>query len=120
MPTKLQIVELNEKDVRDTLLLFHGHPLANNDREAVNAQRIAELCAEPWGVSWRTITKNLSRCVELLPNYSLPEAERARIESRLLELNTRLDEVAKSRSWKLRARIGERKRWYELPEEVDP
>jgi hypothetical protein len=25
----------------------------------------------------------------------------------------------KSRGWKMRAKIGERKRWYELPEEVD-
>jgi hypothetical protein len=28
-----------------------------------------------------------------------------------------LEEVPKSSSWKLRARFGERKRWYELPEE---
>jgi hypothetical protein len=31
----------------------------------------------------------------------------------------RIEEAPKSRAWKLRAKIGERKRWYDLPEEVD-
>ena len=43
--TKLQIIELNEKDVRDTLLLVHGHEVADGDGEAINGERIAELCA---------------------------------------------------------------------------
>ena len=29
-----------------------------------------------------------------------------------------LEDVPKSRGWKFRARVGESKRWYELPEEV--
>jgi hypothetical protein len=29
-----------------------------------------------------------------------------------------LEQAPKSRRWKLRDRIGERKRWYELPEET--
>lgn len=40
------------------------------------------------------------------------------IATRLEELRRRLEEAPKSRGWKMRARIGDRKRWYELPEEV--
>jgi hypothetical protein len=29
-----------------------------------------------------------------------------------------LEQVPKTTSWKLRAKVGERKRWYELPEET--
>jgi hypothetical protein len=116
--TKLQIVQLNEKDVRDTVLLFHGHEVGDHDEDAVNAGRIAKLCAEDWGL-WRTITANLSRCKEMLGDYALEEDERARVAARLGAVLSRIEEEPKSRGWKLRARIGERKRWYELPEEVD-
>jgi hypothetical protein len=116
--TKLQIVELNEKDVRDTVLLFHGHELADHDDDAVNAARVAGLCADDWGL-WRTITQNLAKCGEMLADYELPEADRRRVRGRLGSLLQRIEEAPKSRGWKLRAKIGERKRWYELPEEVD-
>jgi hypothetical protein len=116
--TKLQIIQLNEKDVRDTVLLFHGHDVADHDQDAVNADRIAELCAEDWGL-WRTITGNLDRCEQLLDDYALPEPERTRVRDRLRAVLRRIEEAPKSRGWKLRSKIGERKRWYELPEEVD-
>jgi hypothetical protein len=117
MLTKLQIVELNEKDVRDTLLLLHGHEVAARDNDAINGHRVGELCASDWGL-WRTITANLARCGELLGNYALPESDRELISERLRKVLHRIDEAPKSRGWKLRAKIGDRKRWYELPEEV--
>jgi hypothetical protein len=116
--TKLQIVQLNEKDVRDTVLLFYGHDVADHDGDAVNGSQVAELCAGDWGL-WRTITGNLASCVELLPEYALPDADSRRVADRLAALQERIDEAPKSRGWKLRAKIGERKRWYEMPEEVD-
>jgi hypothetical protein len=116
--TKLQIVELNEKDVRDTVLLFHGHDVADHDDDAVNGARIAELCANDWGL-WRTITANLSRCREHLNDYSLPHPDLEQIGRRLDTVLERIEHEPKSRGWKLRAKIGERKRWYDLPEEVE-
>jgi hypothetical protein len=116
--TKLQIVELNEKDVRDTVLLFHGHEVADHDEDAVNGDRIADLCASDWGL-WRTITRNMERCSEHLGDYELSADERERVSGRLSAVLRRIDEAPKTRGWKLRAKIGERKRWYELPEEVE-
>src|SRR5207302_7101223 len=55
--TKLQIIELNEKDVRDAVALFVEHDVTDDDI-GINAGRVAELCAEDWGL-WRTITRNL-------------------------------------------------------------
>jgi hypothetical protein len=115
--TKLQIVELNEKDIRDTVLLFHGHEVAEHDDNAVNAARIAELCASDWGL-WRTITANLRRCGELLNGYDLAEDDRRRVSARLGAVLEQIEAAPKSRGWKLRDKIGERRRWYELPEEV--
>jgi hypothetical protein len=113
--TKLQIAQLNEKDIRDALALLEGHPVGDADGETVNAGRIAALCGADWGL-WRTITGNLDTCCALAPGYDVPD--RAEVEARLQELLHRIEAEPKTRSWKLRARIGERKRWYELPEEV--
>lgn len=113
--TKLQIAELNEKDVRDALALLEGHPVGDTDGETVNARRIAALCASDWGL-WRTITGNLDTCCALVPGYDVPD--RATLEERLRELLARIDAEPKSRAWRIRARIGDRKRWYDLPEEV--
>jgi len=113
--TKLQIAQLNEKDIRDALALLEGHPVGDVDGETVNAGRIAALCAADWGL-WRTITGNLDTCCALAPNYDVPNG--AEVEARLQELLRRIEVEPKTRSWKLRARLGERKRWYELPDEV--
>jgi hypothetical protein len=116
--TKLQIVELNEKDVRDTVLLFHGHEVTEHDEDTVNGARIAQLCGEDWGL-WRTITANLARCAEMLSDYALSDAERTRVSDRVGAVLERIEEAPKTRGWRLRAKIGERKRWYDLPEEVE-
>ncbi|HWD68773.1 MAG TPA: hypothetical protein VG293_01190 [Solirubrobacteraceae bacterium] len=115
--TKLQIVELNEKDIRDTVLLFHGHDIADHDGDAVNGTRVAELCAGDWGL-WRTITRNLEGCESHVDQYALPEDKKSQIKDRLSRLLARIEAEPKSRGWKMRDRIGERKRWYDLPEEV--
>jgi hypothetical protein len=116
--TKLQIVELNEKDVRDTLLLVHGHEVADRDGDAINGARVAELCASDWGL-WRTITANVETVVGHTDRYEVSDDDRARMTGRLRTLLDRIEAEPKTRGWKLRAKIGERKRWYELPEEVD-
>jgi hypothetical protein len=115
--TKLQIIELNEKDVRDALLLVHGHAVADDDGDAINGARIAALCASDWGL-WRTITQNVGKVREHVANYDVPSADRERMAQRLEDVLDRIEAEPKSRGWKLRAKIGERKRWYELPEEV--
>ena len=115
--TKLQIAEVNEKDVRDALAIFHGHALADADGEHVNARRVAELCAADWGL-WRTITGNLATCRDHVDRYDVSGEEKERLRGRIDELLERIEQEPKSRGWKLRARIGERKRWYETPEEV--
>ena len=118
MLTKLQIIELNEKDIRDTVLLFHGHEIGDTDDGAVNGAHIAVLCADDWGL-WRTITANLERCRGHVTDYELPDEDRARIEQRFDQLLEKIEAEPKSRGWRRRAKVGDKKRWYELPEEVE-
>lgn len=116
--TKLQIVEINQKDVGDALTLLYGHEIGDEDGDVINASHIAELCAGDWGL-WRTLTGSLKTCRAKLGSFDLARQESDLIVTRLDALEQRIEEREKSRKWRLRARIGERKRWYELPEEVD-
>jgi hypothetical protein len=116
--TKLQIIELNEKDVGDALALLHDHPIDERDGDAINAARIAEVCASDWGL-WRTFTANLEALDGYLGRFELREQSKERIRERVRTLLGRIEEEPKTFGWKMRAKIGERKRWYDLPEEVE-
>jgi hypothetical protein len=111
--TKLQIIQLNEKDVRDAVALFVEHDVTDDDA-GINGARVAELCCDDWGL-WRTITRNLESVGGHLESY---DVDRDLVSTRLAVLQEWIEAAPKSRSWRLRDKVGERKRWYELPEEV--
>jgi hypothetical protein len=116
--TKLQIVQLNEKDVRDAFALLHDHPVEESDGDAINGAHVAHLCASDWGL-WRTFTANLADLEGHIDRYDLPDESKGRIAERVRKLQERIEEASKSFGWRMRAKIGDRKRWYELPEEVE-
>ncbi len=113
--TKLQIVELNERDERDIFSLTDEHDLVGDDG-GVEADVIAGLCAADWGL-WRTCKGTIERCLSDLDAYSLDEAARQRVGDRLSRLWERIEGTPKTGKWRRRSRLGERKRWYEEPEE---
>lgn len=114
--TKLQIVEFTEKDRRDTLALLHQHPVGPSDDETVNLQVVARLLATDWGL-WRTCTGNIAATLATIDAYDLSDDDRSMLEERLEALTAHIDAEPKSRKWRRRARVGERVRWYDEPEE---
>jgi len=47
---KLQIHEINEKDIKDVIILLRAHEIGESDeKEVVNAKRIASVLADDWG-----------------------------------------------------------------------
>jgi hypothetical protein len=114
--TKLQVVHLTEKDQRDVLVLLYEHDVAAGDSETINTDYVARLCAEDWGL-WRTVKLNIERTRSGIGAYALSAEEQQVIEERLEALWERIELEPKSRSWRLRDRVGDRKRWYDEPEE---
>lgn len=114
---KLQIIELNAKDQTDILGLLAAAEVGDHDRQAINGRYIAELCSCNWGL-WKTVNINLERTRIAASRINVPDSVRAAIEDRLGQLEAMLEAAPKSRKWRLRARVGERVRWYEEPEEV--
>ena len=115
--TKMQVVELNEKDQRDIVALLHDHDVAEDDSDHINAAFIARLLAQDWGL-WRTTRMNVERTKDAASHYDIGEEGQRRVRDRADRLWQRIDSEPKSRGWKMRDRIGDRKRWYEQPEEV--
>jgi hypothetical protein len=116
--TKLQVVETNNKDLIDIYALLYAHEIGEVDGETINAGEIARLCGSDWGL-WRTTTATLGRVHELLPESGLDTAGRAQIAGRIEQLRQRIEAEPKTMRWKTRARLGDRVRWYEEPEEIE-
>ncbi|MCL2420169.1 MAG: hypothetical protein FWD04_12830 [Conexibacteraceae bacterium] len=107
--SKLQVVELNERDLKDAAALLHDHDTGD--------ERVVEVLAADWGW-WRTVTGNLEQLERWTGSLDGFRDGAARIHERIRTLRRRIDQAPKSMRWKARAKVGERVRWYELPEEV--
>jgi Uncharacterised nucleotidyltransferase len=116
--TKLQIVQLNAKDVADIHALVLAHDVGERDADEINGGFIAGLLARDWGL-WRTTRGSLETARETLAETALSPAEQALVAERLERLWARVEAEPKSMRWRTRARVGDRVRWYEEPEEID-
>ena len=116
--TKLQIAEVNAKDLSDTAMLLWDHePAAADGPGLLNLGPVVSRCAADWGL-YTTVTDNLAAGGGLLGSLVRADADRSRIATRMAAITDALAAAPKSMSWQLRAKVGRRKRWYELPEEV--
>lgn len=112
--SKLQIYELNRKDLVDVTALLLDHPIAPGDDEAIDPVYISKLAADEWGL-YRTLEVNIEKLRATLVEL---EVDRDVAEQRLNELWSAIEARPKPLKWKVRARVGDRLPWYELPEEV--
>jgi hypothetical protein len=115
--TKLQIVELNEKDARDVVCLLIDHELSKDDvdREKINLSRLVNECSGNWGV-YKTFTMNLLKIKDLASTYvNDPKAAQSAVK-KIDEISNSIEAAPKTLAWKLRARVGEKKPWYESPD----
>jgi hypothetical protein len=112
--SKLQIYEVNRKDLVDLTALLLDHPIAGNNDAAIDADYIARLTADDWGF-YRTMQVNIEKLDATLDEL---EVDRDLVRSRLAEIWKAVEAQSKPLKWRLRAQVGDRVRWYELPEEV--
>jgi hypothetical protein len=122
--SKLQIFELNSKDAHDITHLLSGVPVGTRstgpfDTPIIDTDRFGEVVGADWGW-WRTVTGNLEKLPALLtedPGLAPPGPLFDPL-AQAAHLREAAESVPKSVKWKMRAGVGERVRWYELPEEV--
>ncbi|HEX3629317.1 MAG TPA: hypothetical protein VHW91_02510 [Candidatus Dormibacteraeota bacterium] len=112
--SKLQVFEVNRKDLVDSIALLLDHPIADHDDDVINSSYLAQLTADDWGL-YRTLQLNTERVREAVKEF---DVDAASVNQRLDEIWTRIAAQPKSLRWKVRARVGDRVSWYQLPEEV--
>ncbi|HWF72050.1 MAG TPA: hypothetical protein VG186_01825 [Solirubrobacteraceae bacterium] len=112
---KLQIVELNRKDMVDVVVLLAEHDLGPG-AGAVDAGHAARILGDDWGFYY-TATENIGRIREFAAGARLDAAARSAVQRRLDALAREIEAAPKTRRWKLRAKIGTRKKWYQEVED---
>jgi len=117
LATKLQVVEITEREYRDIIAMIHDHEITDNDSpDSINGTYLAQLTGDDWGI-YKTFSINISNITSALPRYKLDSKDDELVRKRLEDLQNRFDNAPKSMRWKLRARVGEKAKWYELPEQ---
>lgn len=112
--TKLQVVETNEKDLKDISAILADHEFSDDDT-GINIPYLATLTAKDWGL-WKTVSIVAERADGYVTGADGFD-HRDRVRRQVRGLLERLAREPKTRSWRIRDRVGERMRWYELPEE---
>jgi hypothetical protein len=112
--SKLQIFEMNRKDLVDLTALLLDHPIEGGSDEAIDAAYVARLTADDWGF-YRTLQVNIEKLKATLEDL---DVDRDLVRSRLEEIWKAVEAEPKPLRWRLRAQVGDRVKWYELPEEV--
>jgi hypothetical protein len=109
---KMQIVEINPKDIKDSLVLLLEHAIAPNIADAIDGAYIAKLLAADWGF-YHTFTTNMRRLENEVAKAGLEPAAAALVAGRIAELMQAIELAPKGTAWKLRARVGTRMKWYQ-------
>ena len=111
--SKLQIYEINRKDLIDVIALLLDHAIGEGE-DAIDARYVARLACEDWGLC-RTVQLNIPKLLHTLDEL---DVDREVVRSRVAEIQAAIDAGPKPLKWRLRAQVGDRLQWYELPEEV--
>jgi hypothetical protein len=119
--TKLQVVQLNQKDVHDLLHLLSAFEVREGDEPGtIGLDRIGEVVAPDWGW-WRTATMTLEKVIHFAEEEHadlVPEARTYEPAVQARKVRQFCEDVPKPVKWKIRSKVGDRVQWYQEPEEV--
>ena len=123
---KLQIHEINWKDLVDLSVLFYSHNLCSLEgvktRECIDDDLISSLLSDDWGF-WYDAMLNIGKLKDMLTGklaegvISRDIAER--VLDRLDALVRRVESTPKTKNWIKRSEVGTSKPWYRLVEEIE-
>lgn len=117
---KTQIVKINEKDIKDLIVLFAEHDVGSSDKGLINGSYVSKLLAKDWGFYY-TVTTNLKLVEDqFLVKWKNRSADDLlnNVKPRIDMLLTQIESEPKSMGWKMRASVGIKKKWYKDVEEV--
>lgn len=113
--SQIQIVEPGQADMERILALLADFEIGGaGELRAIDGALVAGLCGEDWGW-YKTTTLNLAKAETGAGAFQGGKSA-DNIRRRVRRLNEMIEEAPKSLRWQVRARVGERQPWYEVPE----
>ena len=114
--TKLQVVQMTEREYKDLMCLLLDHAVGTrDDPEVINGAYLAKMTSSDWGI-YMTFKQTIRNLLGALDAYGLTPDQQNVIKERAQQILNMIEEAPKSMGWKVRARVGEKVAWYELPE----
>jgi hypothetical protein len=109
---KLQIVEINDKDLKDGMLLLLAAEMGETDQGVINTRYLGKIMSDDWGFYY-TATTNLGKVKQHMQGVAvLTDEHRKIIAAKADALLDAIEKVPKSGNWKRRAQLGTKKPWY--------
>ncbi|MDG6927880.1 MAG: hypothetical protein JRN10_07310 [Nitrososphaerota archaeon] len=110
--SKLQIVKMDENDVKDVLVIFLDHEIGTDPCRDIEIKYITAYTSSDWGI-YRTFTDNLTRALQHLSTLSDYNDLKVTLDKKILAFASEMEKSPKTARWKIRSAIGTRKKWYE-------
>lgn len=115
---KMQIVKINAKDIKDTIIMLREHDVGNTEKETINTDYLCKVLCDDWGYYY-TVTNNLNKVKYHMGEFEgLRDADKKDVEAKLDTMIKILEEAPKSMKWKMREKVGTKVKWYNEVEEV--
>jgi hypothetical protein len=113
---KLQIHKIAEKDIKDVILLLRVHKISSEyEGDIIDLKRLQEVLSDDWEF-WYESKLNLEKVLILVEKYRnehiLDDADSRDAENKVMSLLQFLEEMPKAKNWLKRAKIGEKKKWW--------
>ncbi|NAY82351.1 MAG: hypothetical protein GU362_05680 [Thaumarchaeota archaeon] len=93
--TKLQIVKINEKDLKDIVALFLDHEFGKEPCVNIEPDYLTKLTSEDWGV-YKTFTDNLKKVLDFIGSISLSEEKKENVKKKVESLLSEIEKRPKS------------------------
>jgi hypothetical protein len=116
--SKLQIHQITDNDIIDTIVLLAEHELGSGTRELIDMTYLLDVLRNDWGFTY-TVLDNLKKCEDALARLEVPPEVAERVGTRITTVAGQIVSAPKSTRWKLRARLGTRTKWYEDVDDVN-
>lgn len=116
--TKLQIFEINDKDLVDAIALFLKYAPGDSPTNSLEKERVKSIVGSHWGW-YTTLIDNLEKVKQRVFLTALSNFQKEVAIENIDGLLQLIVDCPKSIKWKTRAKVGRRMPWYDLPEEVE-
>lgn len=118
---KLQIHQINEKDIKDIIILIRGHDLGDDDNNKINLQYVSRILGDDWGF-WMDATENLKKTMLFAKKYFeeslINREDLGDVLEKCSKIINFLEHCPKTKNWEKRAKKGIKEKYWQDVEEL--